>query len=236
MKISLCIPTMNRWDFLKINIPKYLENPYIDEIIISDENGDDVKHIRETFINPKIKTYTNERVLGVFLNKERVVSYATNEWVCLMDSDNFAPVSYFEAFFTYLNGTNPDNRTIYMPAFTIPQTNHGGFNFRQFIGININIDNYKDMYKVYETLFNVGNYIFNKNTYMNASLNKDEEHLIYKCMACDVLFKNYLLLTRSNCTLVTVPNMSYDHIVHSGSLYINTVAMTDTEYFYKLFK
>ena len=30
---------MDRWNFLKVSLPKYLENPYIDEIVISDENG-----------------------------------------------------------------------------------------------------------------------------------------------------------------------------------------------------
>jgi hypothetical protein len=48
-KLSLCIPTKNRWNFLKVNIPKYLENPYINEIVICDENGEDAKMIQETF-------------------------------------------------------------------------------------------------------------------------------------------------------------------------------------------
>ena len=47
-KFSLCIPTMDRYDkFLSINLPKYINNLFIDEIIISDENGNDIKKIKQ---------------------------------------------------------------------------------------------------------------------------------------------------------------------------------------------
>ena len=43
---SLCIPTINRYDdFLSKYLPLYLDNEHIDEIIISDENGEDAKKI-----------------------------------------------------------------------------------------------------------------------------------------------------------------------------------------------
>ena len=43
---TLCIPTLNRFDdFLSKYLPKYLENNLINEIIITDENGDDVNKI-----------------------------------------------------------------------------------------------------------------------------------------------------------------------------------------------
>ncbi len=51
-KLSLCIPTYNRYDrFLSSNIPKYLLNPYIDEIVISDEDGADIEKIKAAFPN-----------------------------------------------------------------------------------------------------------------------------------------------------------------------------------------
>ena len=37
----------------------------------------------------------NER-LGPFLNKIKACSYAKNEWIVLMDSDNFAFKDYFQ--------------------------------------------------------------------------------------------------------------------------------------------
>ena len=59
-QLSLCIATMDRWDFLKVNLPQYLTNPYISEIIISDENGHDAEKIRATFNDPKIHISVND--------------------------------------------------------------------------------------------------------------------------------------------------------------------------------
>lgn len=78
-KISLCIPTKNRWKFLQNYIPKYLTNPYIDEIVICDENGEDKKLIETTFPkNSKIRVYQNSAILGPFRNKQKVASLAKN--------------------------------------------------------------------------------------------------------------------------------------------------------------
>ena len=47
---SLCIPTMERFDiFLSRYLPKYLANEYINEIIITDENGNDIEKIKLAF-------------------------------------------------------------------------------------------------------------------------------------------------------------------------------------------
>ena len=44
---SLCIPTINRYDnFLSKYLPLYINNTLIDEIVISDENGNDAKKIK----------------------------------------------------------------------------------------------------------------------------------------------------------------------------------------------
>ena len=55
---TICIPTMDRFDkFLKYNMPKYIDNNYIDEIIITDENGNDFEQIKNYFEHPKIKLF-----------------------------------------------------------------------------------------------------------------------------------------------------------------------------------
>jgi len=70
-KISLCIPTYNRFEkFLKKNLKLYLENPYLDEIIICDEDGKDMEKIIADFSNePKISVFKNDTILGAFLNR-----------------------------------------------------------------------------------------------------------------------------------------------------------------------
>ena len=59
MKLTLCIPTMDRMDtFLGDNLRKYLDNDLIDEIVICDENGNDYTKLLATFPNqPKLKIF-----------------------------------------------------------------------------------------------------------------------------------------------------------------------------------
>ena len=78
---SLCIPTMDRYDsFLKRYLPEYLKNDLIDEIIISDENGNDAKKIQRDFPNNnKIIINVNSRKLGPFLNKLTCCNLAKKE-------------------------------------------------------------------------------------------------------------------------------------------------------------
>jgi hypothetical protein len=237
-KLSLCIPSKNRWDFLKINLPKYLDNPFIDEIVICDENGEDTKIIQEIYKdNEKIKVYTNEQILGAFLNKRKVVSLAKNDFVCLMDSDNFAPLSYFEAWDKYVKENGLRVNSVYCPARTIPQSNHKGFDYRSFIGV-YNFEDCKRLFhnETFVTMLNTGNYIFSKELYLKSLPDDSQKDLENSCKAYDVLFQNYLLLTKGSSFLTVVPNMEYDHIVHSGSYYMETCNQIDSKKFNNLFK
>jgi len=220
--LSLCIPTMNRWDFLKVNIPKYLTNPFITEIVITDETGADAAKIRATFTDPKIRVYVNDSRLGPFLNKYKVVSLANNPFVCLMDSDNFAPLSYFEAWSKWLNGSLPDENTIYSPCRTIPQATHEGFDYRHLGGIYITKNNYKYYWKnihMAAVLYNTGNYIVSKKMYMTTETDADLKHLETQ-RSPDVMFKNYFMWKNNNMIMVPVPGMEYNHIVHDASYYM----------------
>ena len=80
-KFSLCIPTIDRYDkFLSIYLPKYMNNLFIDEIIISDENGNDVKKIKQNIKNlDKFKFNINDEKLGVFYNKLKCCQLAKND-------------------------------------------------------------------------------------------------------------------------------------------------------------
>jgi len=229
---------MDRWDFLKVSLPKYLENPYIDEIVICDENGNDKKMIDSIYPdNQKIRTFKNDNVLGAFFNKRRVVSLAKNEFVCLMDSDNFAPISYFKTWEKYLNGNPPDINTIYSPSKTTRQVNHPGFDFSELNGLIINRENIKYCWKNYrctQTVFNTGNYIISK-----TLMNKGEPYdlaMAINSKSLDVLYQNYLLFTLGNCNLILIPNMEYDHIVHNGSYYIQTSHMVNIPLYNSLYQ
>ena len=226
-KISLCIPTYKRFDkFLSTNLVRYLENPYIDEIVICDENGEDSQKILAQFPNQsKIKVYTNESILGAFSNKNRVVSLASNDWVCLMDSDNYAPASYFEAWISYIESNGISSKKIYLPLSTIPQPNHPGFNYTPFQHLQLDSISCEQQQidmnnETITCMFNTGNYIFHKQNYIESNRHLVEYHTSGVKGAQDVFFKAALLFL-NHSTFVLVPNMSYHHIIHDGSLFMN---------------
>jgi hypothetical protein len=222
---------MNRWSFLKIYLPKYLENPHITEIVICDENGNDVKEIQasEFGTNPKLSLHVNETRLGVMRNKHKVASLANQPWICLIDSDNFAPVSYFDAFIAFLKGGKPDEKTIYAPSRTIPQQSHGGFDYRHLVEFITDKYTMKDMMRLRlgSCMMNTGNYIFSKALLLASEPSEEEEYLKDCCHAQDVVYQNYLFFTRGGGRLVLVPGMEYDHIVHDGSYWIATNKQTN---------
>lgn len=234
MKLSLCIATMNRWKFLSINLPKYLENPYIGEIIISDENGNDAKMIQENIQDSRIKVYINETRLGAFRNKRKAVSYATLPWVCLMDSDNFAPIEYFHAWRRVFDPSNIS--MIYSPSMTNPTENHPGFNWRHMVDDIFTPTTFKDLYVKHRNNHQlaIGNYIFSKEQFMKAEHTGDS-NLDTRCTALDVQYQNYLLFI-NGASMRIIHGMIYYHIVHDGSYYINEGAMAAEKEIFGLFE
>jgi glycosyltransferase involved in cell wall biosynthesis len=119
-RLTLCIPTLNKYDFLKENLPKYLSNTYIDEIVISDESGDDCKKILQDFsfqvVEKKIILSTNPIKKGV--------SLAKYDWVCLIDADRFLGVGYFEAWLTYIKLNGLEDSSIYQIQEVITKTDY----------------------------------------------------------------------------------------------------------------
>ena len=231
---SLCIPTMNRYDnFLSNYLPKYLENQLIQEIIITDENGDDITKIKNKFPNnEKLILIQNETILGPFLNKIKSCSYAKNEWIVLMDSDNFADENYFIIAKDYIEKNNIREKNIILsPCKANPR-----FNFSHLTGYIYkkgNIQNNRDLennifhysfwndhYKHSEVLMNTGNYIINKYLIDNIDLSSEKDD-IHKSHACDVMYFNTLLFEQLDLHMHIVPNLEYEHVVHDGSTYIN---------------
>jgi hypothetical protein len=112
---------MDRFDkFLSRYLPKYLANEYINEIIITDENGNDVEKIKCAFPDSKLVLIKNERRLGPFLNKLKACSFAKNEWIVLMDSDNFANIDYFEIAKNYIQHLGEQKNIILAPSKAQP--------------------------------------------------------------------------------------------------------------------
>jgi hypothetical protein len=232
---SLCIPTMNRFDnFLKSYLEEYLKNDLIDEIIITDEIGDDIDKINNYFSNninfKKLKLYKNEKRLGPFLNKHKACKIALNEWIALIDSDNFADKTYFEISNKYIIENNIENNIkkniILAPSKAKPNFNYSHLsnkiinknNLLEIINYENNINN---NYTKINTLMNTGNYIINKFLIDNLDIDKENINFI-NCFSADVIYFNTLLFEQLDLQMHIVKDLEYKHVVHNGSIYINT--------------
>jgi hypothetical protein len=227
---SLCIPTINRFDkFLSKYIPKYLDNKLISEIIIVDENGKDVEKIKQLFPNiEKLKLYVNDKIHGPFLNKLKAGSLATNEWIALIDSDNFADENYFIKAKEYLDKNNiNDKNVILAPCKAKPNFNYShlaSFIYKKGHFKNNLFNEKKERNSCYtnsEVLMNTGNYIINKYLIEKLDLSNEKNNIL-QSSSCDVIYLNTLLFEQLDLNLHVVDGMEYDHVVHDGSIYKKT--------------
>ncbi|NDA89329.1 MAG: glycosyltransferase [Alphaproteobacteria bacterium] len=227
IKLSLCIPTLNRFDgFLNEYIEKYLQflnDGVIDEIVISDENGNDYYKILEKYgnNNPNLRVYKNENVLGVFLNKLKVCSYSSKNFIALIDSDNFCNIDYFIKMKKYILDNNlhlSEKPLLLSPSFAKPN-----FNFKHFENAVITrntIENYENE-NVFSTLMNLGNYILTKNITDNITY---DVNLLKNISACDVQYFNLLAFRQfSNLEFHVIKDAEYQHVVHGDSEYLKTI-------------
>jgi len=225
VKISLCIPTLNRFDnFLNRYVDEYLiyaNDGLIDEIIISDENGNDYTKLIDKYgeNNPYLRIYKNENTLGVFLNKLKVCSYANNKFIALIDSDNFCGRDYFDKVKKYISVNNLylSESLILSPSFAKPN-----FNYKHFENIIMKKENMRQYVNVkqFDTIINTGNYVLTKNITDNIKYIDDNLSMI---SACDVAFFNLLAFQQfSDLEFHIVKDLEYLHVVHNDSEYLKT--------------
>lgn len=224
--ISLCIPTLNRYDtFLSKYLPKYtslLERGIINEIIISDENGNDYEKLLPVYgDNPKIKLYKNDHILGVFENKLKVCSYASSEYIALIDSDNFCDETYFATIKKYIDNhqSQLSKHVILSPSFSKPVFNHSNNAYTNQIITTSNISSYVHNEK-FQILLNTGNFVITKSI---IECLKYDKSIMKSISACDVLYFNLLCFQQYiDFQFHVVKDLEYLHVVHNDSEYIKT--------------
>ena len=116
MELTVAIPTMRRWDkFLSKSLPTYLNHPFVKNVLICDETGEDIAAIRasEWATNPKLILKQNERRLGIYHNKRQCIELAPTEWVGVFDSDNFFDANFFNSLEAVWKSEGADSKTFY---------------------------------------------------------------------------------------------------------------------------
>jgi len=204
-KISICIPSWNRYQLTIDSVIQVIDDSRISEIVIVDDcstNGEGVR-LQESYSgNPKVKFYTNPVNLDCYRNKHEAVHKASNEWCILFDSDNVLTTQYIDTLFAI---SDWDKQTIYQPSFARPH-----FDFRPHAGITFTYENIADyIHTNVMTAMNAMNFFINRSEYLRVWDGSIDP------VTSDSIYFNYCWLLARNKFYIT-PGLEYDHLVHRG--------------------
>lgn len=227
-RLSLCIPTMDRFDsFLGKSLDAYvllLEAGWIDEIVVSDENGADYEKIVTRYSHligdnhQKFRVYKNREIMGVFRNKIEVCRRARHDTIVLLDSDNFAEKEYFIRIRTflqsYLDAPSRNHPLIISPAVLL-STN---LRFQRISRDSpITRQNVRDFLHSddFWILLNTGNYAVSRSIVNNLRYEADDAR---QASFYDVVYFNLLVFRQfPTVHFHVVSDLEYHHRVHPGS-------------------
>lgn len=210
MNISLGITTWNSatWISKQLDEHNYFEmsDNLIDEIIIQDDCSPDYDLLQK-YKTEKIKLYQNNKRLSPLLSRKNLVENCKNDWVLLMDSDNFLK-KYSDNnvdCFKVIKNLPKNQNTIYCPGF---------LHHPSYVNICNNIYNFNDIKRVFnehyiQTFLNTGNFLVPKKTYLEVCKDIDEKYLYY---TVDVIYFLYLWLKKGNL-IHCVGEYEYDHTI-----------------------
>lgn len=233
MKLSLCITTYNRYELLKESYAQVIDDPRISEIIIVDDCSSEpgIKEKVNSLAGGKVKVFHQAQNRGMSRNKADAISYASNEWCIIFDSDNVIGPDYLDAFDSFAidgDGLNTFKRIadikrfIFCPEFAKPE-----FDYREFKCGNGSCGIRSGIYGAPECAFEIRNDSFNclMNT-CNYIVNRDFYLKTYEFnqshVASDTIWHNYNHL-KAGGLFVVLPGMQYYHRVHKGSGFLQGV-------------
>lgn len=205
MKLTLAITTYNRPKMTVEAFEKVLDDPRIDEIIISDDcsSYECFEALEELLpASRKIQLYRNPKNAGMSLNKMLAVKWAKNDWVILFDSDNVIDKDYLDALEAH-SLWNP--KVIYCPSFARPN-----FDYREITLVQGPFISEDLAQKNINQFLNTCNYVVHRPTYLSTWVERKDIGEV------DTIWHNYNHLKKGGW-LYSVPGMEYEHKVWEGS-------------------
>lgn len=177
-KISLAIPEYNTSQYFEDCIKYALDDDFIDEIVVNDDRSSDshfenLVSIINKIDSPKIKAFLNTENVGAFRNKYITVNNCTNDWVYLLDSDNHP----FEESYELIKNIPDDDPSICFSPQKLFCKNDSASDYENIsnydfgydlIGIEESKKALNDGVEWFNWFVNSGNYIFNRNTYLEC--------------------------------------------------------------------
>lgn len=203
-KISIAIPTFNRYQLTIDSFAEVLNDDRVLEIIIVDDASTDGSYekLRDYFSgNAKVKVFRNLFNRDCYQNKMTAASYTNSEFCIVFDSDNTLTPKYLDAIYAIPEW---DAQTIYQPEFAKPC-----FDFTKYSGLTLtkeNVAQYVDTNLM--TALNAFNLFINRDEYLNVwdrSVNPGSSDSIYFSL-CWLIAGGKIHIT---------PNLQYDHRIHA---------------------
>lgn len=175
MNISLAITYFNKSKFITESLNEYVLNENrINEIVILDDCSTDFDYtylleLVTKLNNNKIKVYRNDKNLNIPLNKIEVLKYCKNNWIFLLDADNYITKETIDELYKLEEWKE---NYIYAPT-DVKRIGKGSnqLNFKKYNNTVFNKEEFKSIdffNKKLVCFMNMCNYFLNKNSYLNC--------------------------------------------------------------------
>jgi glycosyltransferase involved in cell wall biosynthesis len=179
----------------------------------------------------KVRVERNEHNIRGFRNKVLAVSKAKNDWVYLLDSDNYFTEQTLPCIFDYVDW---DPMAFYFPMMALMERTHDGngapgpswddWNYRRFGYERLDLQKVKHL--IHESLkrkpnfgldglLNNGNLLVHRHNYCVAAADGFNDPS-FTPLAGDGIAQVYLLY-RAGLSLQIVPGLTYYHRLHKNS-------------------
>lgn len=214
MKYTLAFTTYNSADYIERQLSNdffAMSSGLVDEIVIQDDCSEDYNKLKSKETE-NIKIYQNSKRMLPLLGRVEMLKNCKNDWVLLMDSDNFLTQKSFDA----LNSFIPEPGVIYMPGFA-----HPDFDFRSqypdtFIDLKLAANRVgQPGVNWINVLLNTGNYLVPRLEYLEVSKTIDPQ---LPACPCEVLYFNYLWL-KAGKRFYCKSDYEYIHTQRDDSFY-----------------
>ena len=213
MNLSLCITTFNRFELLKESYAQVIDDPRISEIIIVDDCSTEpgIKENVNSLAGGKVRVFHQAQNRGMSRNKADAISYASNEWCIIFDSDNIIGTDYLDAIPKELS-----SGTIYCPSFAKPEFNYTRYSDLEPPIFNISNACFHIGNDAFNCCMNTCNYLVHRDTYLKT-YQYNPAHI-----ASDTIWHAFNHL-KAGGSFYIVPGMHYYHRVHKGSGFLQEV-------------
>tara|TARA_R100000742_G_C4278796_1_gene102095 strand:- start:2470 stop:3213 length:744 start_codon:yes stop_codon:yes gene_type:complete len=221
--ISLAIPVYNTSRYFLDTIKYALEDDFVSEIVVTDDGSVESEYNKLLSLiegKDKIKVFRNSSNIGAFRNKYNSVKNCSNDWVYLLDGDNSPFKETYEVIRTI---SDTDHHICYCPRQLFCKKDGqddyetiSDYTFKyDVIGIEESKDAIFKRTKWFDWFLNSGNYIINRQMYLDSLLepyNNYNTPLLHADTAAV-----YYFWLKNGGEFVVVDNLRHNHRLHQQS-------------------